>query len=61
MSFITPNTTQAYKIIGIGTIVRYVNNSEKIEELPDNLIQYVNVQLEKVIKEEQENEANNNR
>ena len=61
MSCLTPSTIQAYKIIGIGTVVRYVNNSEEVNKLPDNLVQYVNIQLEKIMKEEQENEANNNR
>ena len=61
MSCLTPSTIQAYKIIGIGTIVRYINSDEKVKDLPDNLIQYVNIQLEEVIKEEQENETNNNR
>ena len=61
ISCLVPNTIQAYKIIGIGTIVRYINSSEKVKDLPDNLIQYVNIQLEKVMKKEQENETNNNR
>lgn len=61
LACLTPNTNQAYKIIGIGTVVRYVNNNEEAKKLPDNLIQYVNIQLEKVMKEEQEDEANNTR
>lgn len=61
ISCLVPNTIQAYKIIGIGTIIRCINSSEKVKDLPDNLIQYVNIQLEKVMKKEQENETNNNR
>lgn len=56
-----PSTNQVYKIIGIGTIVKYVNSNGEVKNLPDNLIQYVNIQLEKVIKEEQKDEANNTR
>lgn len=61
MVILTPNTNQAYKIIGIGTIVKYVNSNGEVKNLPDNLIQYVNIQLEKVIKEEKKDEANNTR
>lgn len=61
LACLTPSTNQAYKIIGIGTVVKYVNNSEEVNKLPDNLVQYVNIQLEKVMKEEQEDEANNTR
>lgn len=61
LACLTPNTNQAYKIIGIGTIVRYVNSNEEVKKLPDNLVQYVNIQLEKIMKKEQENETNNTR
>lgn len=61
LSCLIPNTNEAYKIIGIGTIVRYANSNEEVKKLPDNLVQYVNIQLEKVIKEEKKDEANNTR
>ena len=61
MVILTPNTNQAYKIIGIGTLVQYTNNNTEIKKLPDNLVKYVNIKLEEIIKEEQKDEANNTR
>lgn len=58
---IIPSTNKAYKIIGIGAVITYINNNEQIKKLPNNLIQYVNIQLEKEIKKEKNNETNNNR
>ena len=61
LSCLIPNTNEAYKIIGIGTLVQYANNNTKIKKLPDNLVKYVNIKLEEIIKEKQKDETNNTR
>lgn len=52
LAVLTPDTNQAYKIIGIGTVVRYVNNSEQVKELPDKLVEYINIKMGEIIEEE---------
>ena len=52
LAILIPDTNQAYKIIGIGTAVRYVNNSEQVKELPDKLVEYINIKMEEIIEEE---------
>lgn len=42
-----PSTKSCYGIIELGTIIEYSKTSEKIKELPDNLIKAVNNYLER--------------
>lgn len=52
-----PKTSSLYKIIGIGSVLEYVNNNEEAKQLPDNAIKAINYYLEQIHKED----ANKNR
>lgn len=46
-----PRTSSLYKIIGIGSVLEYVNNNEEAKQLPDNAIKAINYYLEQIPKE----------
>lgn len=46
-----PKTSSLYKIIGIGSVLEYVNNNEEAKQLPDNAIKAINYYLEQIPKE----------
>ncbi len=52
-----PKTSSLYKIIGIGSVLEYVNNNEEAKQLPDNAIKAINYYLEQIPKKD----ANKNR
>lgn len=56
LSVLIPTTNEAYKIIGLGTLVKYSNNIESFiekekEVIPNDLTDYFNLMIEQLTKE----------
>lgn len=43
---LTPSTNQCYAIFGVGATLHYVNHSEEVQRIPDNVMKAVNRYLE---------------
>lgn len=46
-----PSTKSCYRIIGLGTVIEYIKNSDEAKQLPDNAIKAINYYLEQIPKE----------
>lgn len=47
-----PSTKSCYRIIGIGTVLEYIKNSDEAKQLPDNALKAINYYLKEIPKED---------
>lgn len=56
----TPTTKQALVIYGVGSVIEYAAQSDKVKELPDKAVEALSAYLDS-INEEKEEETNENK
>lgn len=49
----TPNTKQAVAIFSVGSTIEYVKGNDKIKELPDKMIDYLDKYIDEYLSEEE--------
>lgn len=49
---LTPNTKQAVAIFSVGSTIEYVKGNDKIKELPDKMIDYLDKYIDEYLSEE---------
>lgn len=47
-----PSTKSCYRIIGIGTVLEYIKNSDEAKQLPDDALKAINYYLKEIPKED---------
>lgn len=47
-----PSTKSCYRIIGLGTVIEYIKNSDEEKQLPDNALKAINHYLKEIPKED---------
>ncbi|WP_294063682.1 hypothetical protein [uncultured Fusobacterium sp.] len=47
-----PSTKSCYRIIGLGTVIEYIKNSDEAKQLPDNALKAINYYLKEIPKED---------
>lgn len=52
IALFVPNSKQAATIFAVGTTIEYVQNNEKIKELPDKAVQCLDKFIDEYLKEE---------